>query len=114
MGKAHQSQKQSPQPKSETNTLTARERMKTIKGQQIPPTQSSTQTHLDLRRSAIGGTASNSNIEMHQCFQSNTVRSILNAAGHANNHRVHEDFQTNTVLSEVRKKNDKSLTRSWS
>jgi hypothetical protein len=50
----------------------------------------------------LWGTASNSNIEILQRFQSKTLRSILNAFGHISNHRIHEDLQMNTVLSEIK------------
>jgi hypothetical protein len=53
------------------------------------------------------GTASNSNIEILQRFQSKTLRSILSA----NSHRIHEDLQINTVLSEIKKWNTKYLRK---
>jgi hypothetical protein len=58
-------------------------------------------------RIQLWGTASNSNIENLQRFQSKTLRSTLNA----NNHRIHEDLQMNTVLSEIKKWNAKYLRK---
>jgi hypothetical protein len=40
-------------PKSETNALVPRKKTNTINIKQTPPIQSSTQTHLDLRHSAM-------------------------------------------------------------
>jgi hypothetical protein len=77
MRKAHQNHKKTAQPKSETNALATR-KINTISRKQAPPIQSSTQTHMDLWISAMG-TASNSNIEILQRFQSKTLQSILNA-----------------------------------
>jgi hypothetical protein len=47
---------------------------------------------------SYGGTASTSNIEILQRFQS-----ILNAPCCLNNHRIREDLQMNAVLSEIKK-----------
>jgi hypothetical protein len=55
MGKAHQIQKKRAQPESETNEVATREKMNTINRKQTPPIQSSTQTHMNLRNSAMGG-----------------------------------------------------------
>jgi hypothetical protein len=57
-------------------------------------------------------TASNSNIEILQRFQSQALRSILNAPSYINSHRIHEDLQMNTVLSDIRKWNTKYLRKS--
>jgi hypothetical protein len=56
MGKAHKNQKKPAQPKSETNALTPW-KINTINSKQTPPIQSS-QTHLDLRNSAMGDSLS--------------------------------------------------------
>jgi hypothetical protein len=40
----------------------------------------------------LWGTASNSNIEILQRFQSKTLQSILNAPWYINNHKIHEDL----------------------
>jgi hypothetical protein len=53
MGKAHQIQKKTAQPKSETNELVTR-KFNDINRKQTPPIQRSTQTHMDLRNSAMG------------------------------------------------------------
>jgi hypothetical protein len=65
---------------------------------------------MDLLDSAMG-TASNSNIEILQRFQSKTLRSSRNAPWYINNHRIHEDPQMNTVLSENIKLNIKYLRK---
>jgi hypothetical protein len=52
-----------------------------------------------------------SNIEILKRFQSETLRSILNAPLYINNHRIHEDLQMNTVLSEIKKWNTKYLRK---
>jgi hypothetical protein len=57
----------------------------------------------------LWGTASNSNIEILQRFQSKILRSILNTPQYINNHRIHKDLQMNTVLSEIKKGNTKYL-----
>jgi hypothetical protein len=54
---------------------------------------------------------SNSNTKIPQRFQSNTLRSILNAPWYINNHRIHEDLQMNTVLSEIKKWNTNYLRK---
>jgi hypothetical protein len=78
--------------------------------QKATPIQSSTQTHMDLWNSAVGD-ASNSNTEILQRFQFNTLRSILNAPWYINTHRTDEDLQINTVLSEIKKWNTKYLRK---
>jgi hypothetical protein len=54
MGKAHQNQKKTVQPKSETNALATRKKINTVNRKQTPPIQSSTQTHMDICNSAMG------------------------------------------------------------
>jgi hypothetical protein len=54
MDKAYQNQKKTAQPESETNELATRKKIHTINRKQTPPTQSSTQTHMDLWNSAMG------------------------------------------------------------
>jgi hypothetical protein len=44
------------------------------------------------------GTASNSNTEILQRFQSKTLRSILNSPWYISKHRIHADVQMNAVL----------------
>jgi hypothetical protein len=48
MVKAHQNQKKPSQPKTEINALATPEKINSINRKQIPPIQSSTQTHMDL------------------------------------------------------------------
>jgi hypothetical protein len=57
------------------------------------------------------GTASNSNTEIFQHFQSKTLRSILNAPWYINNHWIRGDLQMNTVLSEIKEQNTKYLRK---
>jgi hypothetical protein len=105
MGKAHQNQKKTAQPKSETNAVAARKDINTINGKQTPP-----QTHKDLWNSAIRDRL-NFEHRILQCFQFKTLRSILNAPWCIHNHSINEDLQsnkqtnkqTNTVLSEIKK-----------
>jgi hypothetical protein len=52
MGKAHQNEKKTAQPKSETNPLATQ---KMINRNQTTPIQSSTQTRIDLWNSDKGG-----------------------------------------------------------
>jgi hypothetical protein len=59
----------------------------------------------------LWGTASNSNIEILQRFQSKTLRSTLNAQWYIKNHRIHEELQMNTVLSGIKKWNTKYLRK---
>jgi hypothetical protein len=47
MGKIHQAQKETAQPKRETNELATR-KINTINRKQTPPIQSSIQTHMDI------------------------------------------------------------------
>jgi hypothetical protein len=59
----------------------------------------------------LWGTASNSNIEILQHFQSKILRPILNAPWYINNHRIHDDLQMNTVFSVIKKWNAKYLRK---
>jgi hypothetical protein len=97
MGKAHQNQKKSLQPKSEINTLAPPKMINSINRKQTPSIQSSTSGI------QLCGTTSSSNIEILYRFQSKTLRSIPNAPWYLNNHRIHDDLQMNTVLSEIKK-----------
>jgi hypothetical protein len=54
MDKAHQNQKKTAQPKSETNALAPWKKINTVNRKQTSPIQSSTQTHMDLWNSAMG------------------------------------------------------------
>jgi hypothetical protein len=62
-------------------------------------------------RIQLWGTASDSNIEILQRFQTKTLRSILNALQYISNHRIREDLQMNRVLSEIKKSNTKYLRK---
>jgi hypothetical protein len=53
VGKAHQNQKKTAQPKSETKALATRKKSNTINRKQTP-IQSSSETHMDLWNSAMG------------------------------------------------------------
>jgi hypothetical protein len=58
MGKAHQNEKKTAQPKCETNAPATR-KINTINRKQTPPIQSSTQNHMDLWNSAMGDSGCN-------------------------------------------------------
>jgi hypothetical protein len=53
MGKAHQNQKKTTQPKDESNALATR-KINTIDRKQTPTIQMSTQIHMDLWNPAMG------------------------------------------------------------
>jgi hypothetical protein len=59
----------------------------------------------------LWGTASNSNIEILQRFQSKTLRYFLNAPWYINNHRIREGLQMNTVLSEMKMCSSRYLSK---
>jgi hypothetical protein len=52
-------------------------------------------------RIQLCGTASNSNIELLQRFQSKTLQPILNAPWYINNHRIYENLRMNRALSKI-------------
>jgi hypothetical protein len=99
MGKAHQNQKKTAQPKSETNALatTSRKQFPLYKAVLKPMWTYGIQ---------LWGAASSSNIEALQRCQSKALRSSLNAPWYIHNHRTHEDLQ---VLSEIKKWTTKYL-----
>ena len=51
----------------------------------------------------LWGTASNSNIEILQRFQSKTLRSLLNAPWFATNETIHRDLKVPTIRDEIHK-----------
>jgi hypothetical protein len=53
MGKAHQIQKETDKPKTETNALATQKKMNTVNRTQTPSIQSSNETHMDLWNSAM-------------------------------------------------------------
>jgi hypothetical protein len=53
--KAHKNKKKTAQPKSETNALATRKKVKAINRKQTSPIKCSTQTPMDLWISAMGG-----------------------------------------------------------
>jgi hypothetical protein len=59
----------------------------------------------------LWATATNSIIEILQCFQFKILRSILHAPWNIKNHRNHEDIEMNTVLSEIKKWNTKYVRK---
>jgi hypothetical protein len=102
MGKAHQNQKKTAQPKSETmRWLLGRRSKISIEGKLL--FYKTVLKPIWTYGIQLWGAASNSNIEILQRFLSKTLRSILNAPCYINNHRIHEDPQMNTVLSEIKK-----------
>ena len=56
----------------------------------------------------LWGTASNSNIEILQRFQSKTLRSLKNALWYVTNETIHRDFKIPTVKDEIYKSRSKS------
>jgi hypothetical protein len=72
MGKAHQIQKETAQPKSETNELATQKKINTIHRKQIPPTQTMLKP-IWIYGIQLWGTASNSNIKILQRFQSKAL-----------------------------------------
>ena len=51
----------------------------------------------------LWGTASNSNIEILQRFQSKTLRSLINAPWYVTNETIHRDFKIPTIKNEIYK-----------
>jgi hypothetical protein len=101
MGKTHQIQKKTAQPKSK--------QMNWLFGRRSTP---SMESKLLLYKAVLKPiltygiqlqeAASNSNIKILKRFQSKPLQSILDAPWHINNHRVHEDLQMNTVLNGIK------------
>jgi hypothetical protein len=50
----------------------------------------------------LWGTVSNSNIEILQRFQSETLRTILNVSWYINKTMIHEDLEMKTVKNEIK------------
>ena len=59
----------------------------------------------------LWGTASNSNIEILQRFQSKTLRSLLNAPSYVTNETIHRDLKIPTVKDEIHKSRSRYNTR---
>ena len=59
----------------------------------------------------LWGTASNSNIEILQRFQSKTLRSLLNAPWYVTNETIHRDLKIPTVKDEIYKSRSRYNTR---
>ena len=62
-------------------------------------------------RIQLWGTASNSNIEILQRFQSKTLRSLLNAPWYVINETIHRDLKIPTVKDEIHKSRSRYNTR---
>jgi hypothetical protein len=88
--------------------MAIRKKINTINSEQTPPTQSSTQTHVDIWNSAMGDSLQ---FQYKNPRQSKTLQSILNAPWYMNIHMIHEDLQMNTVRSEIKKWNTKYLNK---
>jgi hypothetical protein len=86
MGKAHQNQNKPAQPKSETNSLVTQQF--SIVSRKQTPIQSSTQTNLDLRHSAMGKSLK---------FQHQNPPVLPIQDWYINDFRNHEDLQLNTA-----------------
>ena len=59
----------------------------------------------------LWGTASNSNIEILQRFQSKTLRSLINAAWYVTNETIHRDLKIPTVKDEIHRSRSRYNTR---
>ena len=59
----------------------------------------------------LWGTASNSNIEILQRFQSKTLRFLLNAPWYVTNETIHRDLKIPTVKDEIHKSRSRYNTR---
>ena len=59
----------------------------------------------------LWGTASNSNIEILQRYQSNTLRSIVNAPWFVSNKSIHDDLFIPKILEEIRRFSENYLGR---
>ena len=59
----------------------------------------------------LWGTASNSDIEILQRFQSKTLRSLINAPWYVTNETIHRDLKIPTVKDEIHKSRSRYNTR---
>ena len=59
----------------------------------------------------LWGTASNSNIEIFQRFQSKTLRSLIDAPWYVTNKTIHRDLKIPTVKEEISKFSNKCNIR---
>ena len=59
----------------------------------------------------LWGTASNSNIEILQPFQSKTLRSLIDAPWYVTNETIHPDLKIPTVKDEIHKSRSRYNTR---
>jgi hypothetical protein len=59
----------------------------------------------------VWGTASNSNIEILQRFQSKILRSVLNVPWYISNTMIHNDLQMNTVKEVISERKRKYLDK---
>ena len=59
----------------------------------------------------LWGTASNSNIEILERFQSKTLRAMLDIPYYVSNKYIHEDLKINTVKQEIAKHSESYQTR---
>ena len=59
----------------------------------------------------LWGTASNSNIEILQRFQSKTLRSLLNAPWYVTNETIHHDLKIPSVKDKIHKSRSRYNTR---
>ena len=59
----------------------------------------------------LWGTASNSNIEILQRFQSKTLRSLINAPWYVTNETIHRDLKIPTVKDEIYKSRSRYNSR---
>lgn len=62
----------------------------------------------------LWGTASNSNIEILQRFQSKTLRTILNMPWYINNNMIHNDLQIKTIKEEITESSKRYINKLYS
>jgi hypothetical protein len=110
MGNAHQNKEKPAQTKSEVNAPATREKSNTINRNKLLLYKAVIKPILTYGV-RLWGTASNSNTEILQRYQSKILLSILHAPWYINNKRIHEDPQMNTVLSEIKEGNTKYLNK---
>jgi hypothetical protein len=84
------------------NVLVNRTQVKTLHKQQTSHIWNNTQTNLDLRNTTVGS-ASTSNIEILERFQSRDLRMIVGAQWYVPNTVIRRDLQTPTVKEEIRR-----------
>jgi hypothetical protein len=92
-------------PKSETNALATRKKINTINRKQTPPTQSTTQIHMQQRNSAMGDS-------LQFQHRNPPALSIQDSPIHSERTLVHKQpREMDTVFSEIKTWNTKYLRK---